>query len=313
MQQMNQPLSGNVMPRFGGIASMMRLPVAETAAGLHACFVGIPIDGGTSNRSGARFGPRQIRAESAFLRPYSMASGAAPFDRMKVADVGDVPVNPYDLLKAVVIIEQSIAAILAQNCIPISIGGDHTIVYPILRAIAARHGPVALIHVDAHADINDEMFGEKIAHGTPIRRAVEEKLIEPGRSFQIGLRGTGYSANDFDWSRQQGIEVVQAEDCWYKSLAPLMARVRDKIGSHPAYITYDIDSLEPGLAPGTGTPEIGGLSTQQALEIIRGCKGLYLVGCDLVEVSPPYDPSGNTALVAANLLFEMLCVLKTQA
>ena len=310
---MNQPLSGNVMPRFGGIASMMRLPVAETAAGLHACFVGIPIDGGTSNRSGARFGPRQIRAESAFLRPYSMASGAAPFDRMKVADVGDVPVNPYDLLKAVVIIEQSIAAILAQNCIPISIGGDHTIVYPILRAIAARHGPVALIHVDAHADINDEMFGEKIAHGTPIRRAVEEKLIEPGRSFQIGLRGTGYSANDFDWSRQQGIEVVQAEDCWYKSLAPLMARVRDKIGSHPAYITYDIDSLEPGLAPGTGTPEIGGLSTQQALEIIRGCKGLYLVGCDLVEVSPPYDPSGNTALVAANLLFEMLCVLKTQA
>lgn len=301
------------MPRFGGIASMMRLPVADSAAGLDACFVGIPIDGGTSNRSGTRFGPRQIRAESSFLRPYSMASGAAPFDRMKVADVGDVPINPYDLGKAVGIIEASIAAILAHGCIPISIGGDHTMVYPILRAIAARHGPVALLHIDAHADINDEMFGEKIAHGTPIRRAVEEQLIDPGRSFQIGLRGTGYSANDFDWSREQGIEVVPAEECWYKSLAPLMARVRDRIGRHPTYLTYDIDSLEPGLAPGTGTPEIGGLTTPQALEIVRGCKGLNLVGCDLVEVSPPYDPSGNTALVAANLLFEMLCVLKTEA
>ncbi len=311
MSQFNAPLSGNVMPRFGGIATMMRLPFAESAEGLDACFVGIPIDGGTSNRSGTRFGPRQIRTESSFLRPYSMASGAAPFERMKVADVGDVPVNPYDLVKAVGIIEHSISTILAAGCIPISMGGDHTMVYPILRAMAAHHGPVALIHIDAHADINEEMFGEPIAHGTPIRRAIEEKAIVPELSFQIGLRGTGYASNDFDWSREQGVEVVQAEECWYKSLAPLMARVREKIGSHPVYLTYDIDSLDPGFAPGTGRPEIGGLTTPQALEIVRGCRGLNLVGCDLVEVSPPYDTTGNTALTAANLLFEMLCVLKT--
>lgn len=178
-----------------------------------------------------------------------------------------------------------------------------------LRAVAERHGPVGLIHVDAHADINDTMFGEPIAHGTPFRRAIEEQLIEPSRMVQIGLRGTGYAADDFDWVRQQGGRVVPAEDCWHRSLSPLMAEIRQQLGTGPVYLSYDIDSLDPAYAPGTGTPEIGGLSTIQALEIIRGCRGLNLVGADLVEVSPPYDPSGNTALVAANLLFEILCVL----
>jgi guanidinobutyrase len=161
--------------------------------------------------------------------------------------------------------------------------------------------------VDAHADVNDTMFEEKIAHGTPFRRAVEEGLLEPARVVQIGLRGTGYSAGDFDWPREQGLRVVPAEQCWHKSLSPLMEEVRAQLGSGPVYVSFDIDSLDPAFAPGTGTPEIGGLTTIQAIEILRGCRGLNLVGGDLVEVSPPYDPSGNTALVAANLLFEMLC------
>ncbi|HUE47240.1 MAG TPA: agmatinase [Aestuariivirgaceae bacterium] len=305
----HQPLGGNEMPRFAGPATMMRLPLVASAENLDACFVGVPMDIGTSNRSGTRHGPRQIRAESCMLRPYNMATRAAPFDSLSVADIGDIAINTFDLKKSVGIIEKGFDEILEHGCKPLTLGGDHTLTLPILRAMAKVHGPVALIQVDAHADINDEMFGEKIAHGTPFRRAVEEGLLATDKVFQIGLRGSGYSAEDFDWPRQQGFTVVQAEECWNRSLAPLMEQVRATIGSHPVYLTYDIDSLDPAFAPGTGTVEIGGLTTWQALEIIRGCRGLNLVGGDLVEVSPPYDPSGNTALIGANLLFEMLCVL----
>jgi guanidinobutyrase len=305
----HQPLGGNEMPRFAGPATMMRLPQLASAEGLDACFVGVPMDIGTSNRSGTRHGPRQIRAESCMLRPYNMATRAAPFDSLSVADIGDIAINTFDLKKSVGIIEAGFDEILGHGCKPLTLGGDHTLTLPILRAMAKVHGPVALIQVDAHADINDEMFGEKIAHGTPFRRAVEEGLLATDKVFQIGLRGSGYAAEDFDWPRQQGFTVVQAEECWNKSLAPLMEHVRSIIRSHPVYLTYDIDSLDPAFAPGTGTVEIGGLTTWQALEIIRGCRGLNLVGGDLVEVSPPYDPSGNTALIGANLLFEMLCVL----
>jgi guanidinobutyrase len=305
----NQPLGGNEMPRFGGPATMMRLPAQADTKGLDACFVGVPLDVGTSNRSGTRFGPRQIRAESALLRPYNMATGTAPFDSLAVADIGDVAVNPYDLKKSVAIIEAAYDGILAEGCRPLTLGGDHTITLPILRAVRKHHGPVGLIHVDAHADINEAMFGERVAHGTPFRRAVEEELLDTGRVVQIGLRGTGYAADDFDWPRRQGFRVVQAEECWHKSLAPLMAQVKEQVGGGPVYLSFDIDSLDPAFAPGTGTPEIGGLTVMQGLEIVRGCRGLDLVGCDLVEVSPPYDPAGTTALVGANLLFEMLCVL----
>jgi len=305
----HQPLGGNEMPRFAGPATMMRLPLFATAEGLDACFVGVPLDIGTSNRAGTRHGPRQIRAESCMLRPYNMATRAAPFDSLSVADIGDVAINTFDLKKSVGIIEKGFDDILRHDCIPLTLGGDHTLTLPILRAMAKVHGPVALIHVDAHADINDEMFGEKIAHGTPFRRAVEENLLAADKVFQIGLRGSGYTADDFDWSRRQGFTVVTAEECWNRSLTPLMEKVRAAIGSHPVYLTYDIDSLDPAFAPGTGTVEIGGLTTWQALEIIRGCRDLDLKGGDLVEVSPPYDPSGNTALIGANLLYEMLCVL----
>ena len=307
-KKFNQPLGGNEMPRFGGIATMMRLPHNPDAAGLDVAFVGVPFDIGTSNRAGARFGPRQIRAESCLIRPYNMATRAAPFDSLQVADIGDVAINTFNLEKSVVIIEQAYNEILEQGCKPLTMGGDHTISLPILRALRKQHGAVGIVHVDAHADINDHMFGERIAHGTPFRRAIEEGLIEPTRMVQIGLRASGYEADDFDWPREQGVRVVQAEECWYQSLKPLMEEVRAQLGAGPVYLTFDIDGLDPAYAPGTGTPEIGGLTVHQGLEIIRGCRGLDVVGGDLVEVAPAYDTSGNTALVAANLLFEMLCV-----
>ncbi|MEE8533345.1 MAG: agmatinase [Alphaproteobacteria bacterium] len=304
-----QPLGGNEMPRFAGPATMMRLPMKPSAAGLDACFVGVPFDIGTSNRAGARHGPRHIRAESSLLRPYNMATRAAPFDSLAVADVGDVAINPYNLDDSIRIIEEFFDAIVAEGCRPLTMGGDHTIVLPILRALKKRHGPMGLVHIDAHADINDLMFGEKIAHGTPFRRAVEEELVHGPSVVQIGLRATGYTAEDFDWPRSQGFRVVEATECWHRSLTPLMEEVRAQIGDRPMYISFDIDGLDPSCAPGTGTPEIGGLTNVQALEIIRGCRGLDVIGGDLVEVSPPYDLSGNTALVAANFLYEMLCVL----
>ena len=298
------------MPRFAGNASMFRLPVSETADGVDVGIIGVPLDIGTSNRNGTRYGPRQVRAESVLVRPYNMATRAAPFDSFQVADLGDVALNPYNLSACIEIIEQHYSAVLENAVTPVSIGGDHTITLPILRAVARKHGPVALIHVDAHADVNDTMFGEPVAHGTIFRRAIEEKLVDPRAMFQIGLRATGYAAEDFDWARDQGVTVVQAEACWYKSLAPLMEEVRRLVGpDQPAYLSFDIDGLDPSVAPGTGTPEPGGLTGSQGLEIIRGCYGLNLIGCDLVEVSPPYDTTGNTALLAANLLFEMLCAL----
>lgn len=288
---------------------MMRLPSQTDVQGLHAAFVGVPLDLGTSNRSGTRFGPREIRAESALIRPYNMGTRAAPFESLQVADIGDVAVNPYSLADSVKRIEEHFLTITKTRCRPLTMGGDHTITLPILRAMRAQYGPVGLIHVDAHADINDRMFGESVAHGTTFRRAFEEGLLNASRVVQIGLRGSGYSASDFDWSRQQGFRVVQAEECWHKSLTPLMTNIKGTLARGPVYLSFDIDALDPSVAPGTGTPELGGLTSIQALEIIRGCYGLDIVGCDVVEVSPPYDPSGNTALVAANLLFEMLCVL----
>jgi guanidinobutyrase len=306
-----QPLGGNAMPRFGGPGTMMRLPVDARSGErpLNVAFVGVPLDIGTSNRSGARFGPRAIRAESALLRPYNMATRAAPFDSLVVGDVGDVAVNTFNLPANVAIIGGQFRRIHADGTRTIALGGDHTITHPILCGVVAERGPVGVIHVDAHADVNDTMFGEPINHGSWLRRAIEEELVDPSRTVQIGLRGTGYAADDFDWIRGQGGRVVPAEECWYRSLVPLMDQVRDQMGDRPVYLTFDVDGLDPSVAPGTGTPEIGGLTAPQGIEIVRGCRGLDLVGADVVEVSPPYDPSGNTALLAANLAYEMLCVM----
>lgn len=307
-KQFNQPLGGNDMPRFAGPGTMFRLPSQATAENLDIGIIGVPLDIGTSLRPGARFGPRAIRAESVMTRPYGMYTRAAPFDSFQIADLGDVALNTFNLADSVAIIENHYRELLVNDFKPMSIGGDHTIALPILRAIAAKHGPVALVHVDAHADTNDHMFNEPITHGTIFRRAIEEGLVDPNKMVQIGLRTTGYEAADFDWARDQGARVVPVEECWHQSLNPLMENVRELIGSDtPTYLSFDIDGIDPSFAPGTGTPEPGGLTNIQAIEIIRGCYGLNLIGCDLVEVSPQYDTSGNTALLAANLLFEMLC------
>ena len=309
MSEKNQPISGNALARFSGPNTFMRLPSANDLADLDVAVLGVPMDIGTSWRSGTRFGPKEVRAESAMLRPYNLQTGAAPFDGLQVADIGDLAINTFSLSDSLRIITHSYDAILKYDLIPMAIGGDHSITLPILRSIAKRHGPVALVHIDAHADVNDEMFGERETHGTVFRRAYEEGLINPSKTYQIGLRGTGYSAEDFSEAAGWGFQQFPAHELWHKSLAYLGAEIRRDIGDTPTYVTYDIDSLDPAYAPGTGTPEIGGLTTPQAMELIRGLRGLNIVGCDLVEVSPPYDTSGNTALMGANLLYELLCVL----
>lgn len=309
MSEFNQPIGGNELARFSGPNTFMRLPSASSLNGLDVAFLGIPMDIGTSWRSGTRFGPKQIRAESAMIRPYNLQTGAAPFDSLNCADIGDLAINTFSLSDSLRIISESYDDILKHPVIPMAMGGDHSITLPILRAIARRHGPVALVHVDAHADVNDEMFGERETHGTVFRRAYEEGLIVADKTYQIGLRGTGYAATDFTEAQGWGFQMWLAPDLWHKSLTGLAQEIRRDIGDRPVYVTYDIDSLDPAYAPGTGTPEIGGLTTPQALELVRGLKGANIVGCDLVEVSPPYDPSGNTALTAANILYELLCVL----
>lgn len=309
MTEYNQPISGNDLARFSGPNTFMRLPQATSLAGLDVAVLGIPMDIGTSWRSGTRFGPKQIRSESAMIRPYNMATSAAPFDALQIADIGDLAINTFSLSESLKIIKDSYDGILAQNVIPVAMGGDHSITLPILRAIAAKHGPVALVHVDAHADVNDEMFGERETHGTVFRRAYEEGLIVPDKTFQIGIRGSGYAATDFTEAKGWGFRQYPAWELWQQNLTQIGSQIRKTVEDHPVYVTYDIDSLDPAYAPGTGTPEIGGLTTPQALQLIHALQGINVVGCDLVEVSPPYDPSGNTALTAANLLFELLCIL----
>ncbi len=303
------PISGNDLARFSGPQTFMRLPQVDSAKGLNVGFIGVPMDIGTSWRSGTRMGPKQIREQSAMIRPYNIQTGAAPFDALECGDLGDVAINTFSLSDTIRLITEVYDAHLKHDFTPMSLGGDHSMTLPILRSIAKKHGPVALVHVDAHADVNDEMFGERETHGTVFRRAYEEGLIVPYKVFQIGLRGTGYTADDFTEAAVWGFNQHLAHELWHKSLTPLAADIKAKIGNHKTYISYDIDSLDPSFAPGTGTPEIGGLTTMQAMELIRGLRGLNIVGCDMVEVSPPYDTSGNTALTAANLMFELLSIL----
>lgn len=267
------------------------------------------MDIGTSWRSGTRFGPKQVRSESAMIRPFNIQSGAAPFDGLQCADIGDIAINTFSLSDSLRIIQDSYAAVLTSNVTPMAIGGDHSMTLPILRAMSKRYGPMAVIQVDAHADVNDEMFGERETHGTFVRRLYEEGCLIPEKVYQVGLRGTGYTMADFSEAAGWGFQQWQAQELWSRSLSALGKEIRRDVGDVPTYITFDIDSLDPAYAPGTGTPEIGGLTPGQAMEFIRGLRGLNVVGCDMVEVSPPYDAQGTTALVAANLMFELLCIL----
>jgi agmatinase len=287
----------------------MRLPHVEDPQGLDVAIVGVPYDGGTSYRPGARLGPREIRAQSSLIRPYNYVQKVAPFDVLNVADVGDVDAPPVSIERCYEAVESRIGSLADAGARPIVIGGDHSISLPILRALAKRHGPLALVQFDAHIDTWDEYFGGKYFHGTPFRRAIEENLIDGRRFVQVGIRGPIYGEDDFDFHRQHGITMIDIDQVKTGGIAATVDRVR-AIVSGPVYMTLDIDSVDPAFAPGTGTPEIGGLTSHEAQQLVRGLAGLSLVGGDIVEVSPLFDGPGQiTALLAANIMFELLCAM----
>jgi agmatinase len=299
-------------PRFGQIATCMLLPAVGSPEGLDVAIVGIPYDGGTSYRSGARFGPRVIRDQSSLIRPWHPVLKVHPFERLRVADVGDVDVVPISIERTFEAITQRIGAITAAGAIPLSMGGDHSITLPILRAVARRHGPLGIVHFDAHPDTWDEYFGSKFFHGTPFRRAIEEGLIDPRRMVQVGIRGPLYGPEDFAFHDQHGIEVIRIEAVKEEGTA-WVARRLERLRGGPVYCSFDIDAVDPAFAPATGTPEVGGLTSYEALATLRSLAGLALVGADVVEVSPPYDGPGQiTALLASNILFELVSLLALQ-
>lgn len=310
MTELNQPISGNDLARFSGPTTFMRLPLADSLDGLDVAILGVPMDIGTSWRSGARFAPKEIRNQSAAIRPYNLTTGDAPFEAHNIADIGDLAINTYSLPDTLRIVEESFEAILAgSDVVPVALGGDQSITLPILRAMARKHGPVAVIHVDARSDSSDETFGERDTGGTVFRRAQDEGLVDAEKVYQIGLRGTGETASELKDPQSWGFQHFLASELWNRSLAGLGAEIRRDIGGRPVYLSFDISALDPAFAPGTGVPEIGGLTSMQVLELIRALKGVNLVGCDMVEVAPAYDPTGTTSLVAAHLVYEMLCML----
>ena len=287
----------------------MRLPYVEDPHGLDVALVGIPFDGGTSYRPGARLGPREIRAQSSLIRSYSYFQKVSPFDRLNVADVGDIDAPPVSIEKCFDVVETKIGAIADAGARPIVVGGDHSLSLPVLRALARHHGPLALVQFDAHIDTWDEYFGGKYFHGTPFRRAIEEGVVDGRRFVQVGIRGPMYGEDDFDFHREHGITVIDIEQVKERGVPWTIERVR-AIVSGATYMTFDIDAVDPAFAPGTGTPEVGGLTSHEAQRLVRGLAGLPLVGGDIVEVAPVFDGPGQiTALLAANIMFEFLCVM----
>jgi len=305
----NQPRASFKSPRFAQPATFMRLPHVEDPQGLDVAIIGVPYDGGTSYRPGARLGPREIRSQSSLIRSYSYFQKVAPFDRLNVADVGDVDAPPVSIEKCYEAVEARIAAILAAGARPIVIGGDHSISLPVLRALAKKHGPLALVQIDAHIDTWDEYFGEKYFHGTPFRRAIEEGIIDGRRFIQVGIRGPMYGEEDFEFHRRHGITMIDIDQVRDRGMPWVVGEIR-RVATGSAYMTFDIDGIDPAFAPGTGTPEVGGLTSHEAQRLVRGLAGLSLVAGDIVEVSPLYDGPGQiTSVLAANLMFEFLCAL----
>jgi len=305
----HQPRQSFKSPRFAQPATFMRLPHVDDADGLDVAIVGVPYDGGTSYRSGSRYGPREIRNQSSLIRPYNYFQKVAPFDTLNVADVGDVDAPPVSIEKAYEAIEARIGAIAGAGARPIVIGGDHSISLPVLRALAKRHGPLALVQFDAHIDTWDEYFGGKYFHGTPFRRAIEEGVVDPKRFIQVGIRGPMYGEDDFDFHREHGITMIDIDQVKERGIVWTVEQIR-RIATGAAYMTFDIDGVDPAFAPGTGTPEVGGLTSHEAQRLVRGLAGLTLAGGDIVEVSPLYDGPGQiTAVLASNLMFEFLCAM----
>jgi agmatinase len=297
-----------VHARSGGIATFMRLPHITQPEELDIALLGIPFDGGTTYRPGPRFGPRHVRAQSVLIRPWNPVLNVNPFAKYRIADYGDLSVNPLSIEDTFRRVEEQMKPLHEVGTRCVSVGGDHSLSLPLLRAITKRHGPVAVIQFDAHNDLWDEYFGSRYSHGTPFRRAIEENLILKGAFLQVGLRGQVYSKNDFDFAKKHKVKMITAEESHAGGIE-LFRRQLKAFRGKPVYITLDIDSVDPAYAPGTGTPQVGGFTSIQILELVRALRGLHIVGCDLVEVSPPYDSSEITSLLAANLLYELLCVL----
>ena len=305
------PVSGFDLPRFAGVPTFMRLPhvrlddprMTQVEIGL----IGTPWDSGTTNRPGPRHGPRQLRDASTMIRAENGATGLRPFEAVHCADLGDVPPNPADIQDSMTRITDFYRRVVRAGVVPLTAGGDHLCSLPILRAVAEA-GPVGMIHFDSHTDLFHSYFGGTMyTHGTPFRRAVEEGLLDPGRVVQIGIRGTAYDREDRDFARSVGIRIIPIEEFHARGPEDVMAEARAIAGAGPTYVSYDIDFVDPAFAPGTGTPEVGGPNSWQAILVARLLDGVNIVGADLVEVSPPFDQAGATAYLGVSIMFEMLC------
>ncbi len=296
-------------PRYTGIPTFMRAPYAEDWSQVDIGLIGVPYDGGVTNRPGARHGPREVRNQSSLMRRINQSSGIAPYELLRVADLGDAVIErPFQLEQAHEEIGRYFEKVHAAGVAPLSVGGDHSITLPIFRAIA-KDRPVSMVHFDAHCDTGDDYLGSRFHHGSPFRRAVEEGLLDPKRTIQIGIRGGLGDRDLWKFSHDSGMRVIYMDE--FVELGPkgVIAEARRVVGDRPTYVSFDVDGLDPVYAPGTGTPEVGGFTSLEALMMVRGLRGLNLVGGDVVEVSPPFDQSGNTALMGATLMFEILCVL----
>lgn len=303
-----QPVDAAVTPRFAGIATFMRTQRHDVSSDLDIALVGVPFDIGVNYRAGARQGPAAVREASRLIRRVHSTSGIAPYDLCNVADVGDAPVNPIDLARSIAMIEAFFAQIHAAGARPLSIGGDHTVPLPILRALA-KDQPVGIFHIDSHADTLDTLADTRINHATTFRRGVEEGLIDPKRTIQIGLRGSRFSPDDIRWGQDAGFTCITFDEYEAMGRDAVIRKIQSVLGKGPTYMTIDIDGIDPAWAPGTGVPEIGGLTPRDVQVMIRSLQGMHLVGGDICEVAPCFDPTGITAVTAANLMWEMLCVL----
>lgn len=302
----HRPLDAREMPRFAGIRTFMRAPHTTDLDGVDAAVYGIPFDTATTYRTGTRFGPEAIRSASALLRPYNPGLDVNVVETLSIVDYGDVPVSPGDTQRTYGQIEEALTALVEADVFPLGLGGDHSVTLAELRVLARRHGPLALLQLDAHGDTWDEYFGQRYFHGTTFLRAVEEKLIDPKASVQAGLRGSLYAAEDLESARELGFAVLPCDQLRTLGPGSFASLVRERVGQRPVFVSFDVDVLDPAFAPGTGTPEVGGLSTAEALAFLRALR-VNLVGADVVEVSPPYDGAGQpTALAAANIAYELL-------
>jgi guanidinopropionase len=306
-----KPVSGFDLPRFAGVPTFMRLPhVAVDAPKIKDVdigIIGVPWDSGTTNRPGPRHGPRQLRDASTMIRAQHPVSGIRPYEKLNCADLGDVSINPADIEDSMARITSFYKKLIEKGIKPLTAGGDHLTSLPILRALAEK-APLGMIHFDSHTDLFHSYFdGTMFTHGTPFRRAVEENLLDPKRVIQIGIRGTQYDSEDLDFANSVGIRVIKIEEFFDRGIQDVMAEAREIVGENETYVSYDIDFIDPAFAPGTGTPEVGGPNSYEALKVVRELAGIKIVGADMVEVSPPFDPSSNTAYLGVSVMFELLC------